>query len=286
MEKAMVIRILLIDDEEAHLEIAKVFLEQEQGFKVDTSLSAQEALDRLKRERFDVIISDYQMPGMNGIELLKTLKSAGDTTPYILFTGRGREDVAIDALNNGASFYLQKGGDATSQFAELVDMIEASARQARAKELQRTSEGKYRRLVELAQEGIWVIDPNAITTYVNPRMAEMLGYTPEEMMGRPIFAFMDERGKEVAQTELNRRKHGVNESHDAEFLRKDGQRVYALLNTASMMDEAGNFSGDIAVLTDITARRLAEHQVNERMKELSVFYSLAEITEREGITTD
>ena len=76
MEKAMVIRILLIDDEEAHLEIAKTFLEQEKGFKIVTSLSAQEALDRLKRDRFDVIVSDYQMPGMNGIELLKKLKSA------------------------------------------------------------------------------------------------------------------------------------------------------------------------------------------------------------------
>jgi PAS domain S-box-containing protein len=286
LEELMAVRILLIDDEPALLEIAKTFLQREKGYKVDVSLSAEEALDILKRDRFDVIISDYYMPGMNGIELLKKLKSAGDTTPYILFTGRGTEDVAIDALNNGASFYLKKGGDPKSQFVELVNMIETSAGQARAKELLRTSEEKYRRLVELAQEGIWVIDPNAITTYVNPRMAEMLGYTTEEMMGRPIFAFMDERGKEVAQTELDRRKHGVNEAHDAEFLRKDGQRVYAILQTASMMDEAGNFSGGIAVLTDITARRLAEHQANERMKELSAFYSLAEMTEREGITID
>lgn len=269
----MAVRILLIDDEPALLEIAKTFLQREKGYKVDVSLSAEEALDILKRDRFDVIVSDYYMPGMNGIELLKKLKSAGDTTPYILFTGRGREDVAIDALNNGASFYLKKDGDPKSQFAELVNMIETSAGQARAKELLRTSEEKYRRLVELAQEGIWVIDPNAITTYVNPRMAEMLGYTPEEMMGRPIFAFMDERGKEAARIGLDRRKHGVNEPYDSELLRKDGQRVYAIMQTASMMDEAGNFSGGIAVLTDVTARRLAEEAL--QLKNLVFAASIA-----------
>jgi len=529
----MAIRILLIDDEESLLEIANTFLEQEQGFKVETSLSAQEALDKLKRDRFDVIVSDYQMPGMNGIELLKKLKSARDTTPYILFTGRGREDVAIDALNNGASFYLLKGGDPTSQFAELVNMIKTSARQARAEktlrqekdkaqqyidlagvmlvaldkdgkvtlvnkkgcetlgyeedqilgkswfenflpercrdeikaifnglmrgelgplehqppfpvlckggverritftnahlknekgeivgtlssgedvtereqaedalrvslakyatlfeslplgvtvsdkdgnivesnreaerllglsredqvkrridgrewrivrrdgspmpsseyasvlamkenrrvtdvemgivkedgpptwinvtaapipladygvaitysdlterrlteEMLRKSENKYRQLVEIAQEGIWAIDADANTTYVNPRMAEILGYTPEEMIGRPIFSFTDERGKEIAQIGLGLQKQGIREQHDFEFLRKDGQRIYASLQTTLIMDEAGNYTGAMAVVADITERKRAEEALKKSEAKFAIAFN-------------
>jgi len=91
---------------------------------VETACSVSEAMAALGQRHFDVIVSDYQMPEEDGIQFLKSLRAAGDRMPFILFTGKGREEVVIEALNQGADSYLQKGGDPRAQFAELANMIE------------------------------------------------------------------------------------------------------------------------------------------------------------------
>ena len=87
----------------------------------------------------------------------------------------------------------------------------------RAEEVLRESEEKYRQLVELAQEGIWLIDKDSCTTFVNPSMAEMLGYSSDEMIGKHLFSFMDERGVEIATRDIERRQAGISEQHDSNF---------------------------------------------------------------------
>jgi DNA-binding response OmpR family regulator len=116
------IRVLYVDDETGLLELGKLFLEQNSTFRVTTAESGESALTLLRDIVFDAIVSDFQMPVMNGIALLRTIRSTSDI-PFILFTGKGREEVVIDAINNGADFYLQKGGDPAAQFAELGHKI-------------------------------------------------------------------------------------------------------------------------------------------------------------------
>ena len=116
--------VLYVDDEAALLEIGKLFLERGGQFSVDTINSATAALTMLAAKTYDVIVSDYQMPGRDGIDFLRTVRNSGNSIPFILFTGRGREEVAIQALNEGADFYLQKGGEPISQFAELSHKIQ------------------------------------------------------------------------------------------------------------------------------------------------------------------
>lgn len=117
------ISILLVDDEAQFLEVTRMFLERGRGIQVTTAISGDQALEILKNRKFDAIISDYAMPGINGIEFMKQVKSLGDDTPFIIFTGKGREDVVIDALNFGADLYLEKGPDPRAQFSDMMQKI-------------------------------------------------------------------------------------------------------------------------------------------------------------------
>ena len=134
------IRVLYVDDEPALLEIGKLFLEREGTFVVDTLISVSDALMRLNTERYDAILSDYLMPEMDGITFLKQLRASGNKTPFVIFTGKGREEVVIDALNNGADFYIQKGADVKAQFAELSNKIRYAVSRKQSEEALGVSE--------------------------------------------------------------------------------------------------------------------------------------------------
>ncbi|NMB79669.1 MAG: PAS domain S-box protein [Methanomicrobiales archaeon] len=128
------ISILYVDDETDLLDIAKIFLEESGEIRVDTAPSARQALDLLEKNHYDAVVSDFQMPDMDGIAFLKTLRKNAETLPVILFTGKGKEEVVIAALNNGADYYLQKGGDPEIQFAELKNKIQLAAEQQKSKD--------------------------------------------------------------------------------------------------------------------------------------------------------
>ena len=121
---ADILQVLYVDDDVALLDICKMFLEKSGKLEVDTSLTAKEAEAKLAGKHYDAIVSDYQMPELDGIEFLRKLRSSGNTIPFILFTGKGREEIVIQALNEGADFYLQKGGSAKAQFTELSHKIQ------------------------------------------------------------------------------------------------------------------------------------------------------------------
>jgi len=105
------IHVLHVDDDKNFLKTAKQILENQGTIQVETALSVDEALKLLETKSFDVVISDYQMPEKSGIDLLKYLRQKGNKTHFILFTGKGRKEVAIEALNLGANCYINKLGD-------------------------------------------------------------------------------------------------------------------------------------------------------------------------------
>lgn len=143
------ITILYIDDEPALLEIGKRFLERSGEFQIITAVSGEEALGIIRSRPVDAIVSDYQMPEMDGISLLKEIRSRYPDLPFVLFTGKGREEVVIEAIDNGADFYLQKGGDPKAQFAELEHKISQAVRRSAAEANRRLNEVRLNAMIHL-----------------------------------------------------------------------------------------------------------------------------------------
>jgi diguanylate cyclase (GGDEF)-like protein/PAS domain S-box-containing protein len=127
----------------------------------------------------------------------------------------------------------------------------------RSEQALRASEARYRQIVESAFEGIWLIDTRDRTSFLNRRMADMLGYTVEEMMGRPVSDFMDADAQRQFAANMERRRAGFL-PHDVRFRRKDGGVIITSLEASPSYDEAGNYTGSLAMVTDITARSQAE----------------------------
>ena len=144
-----------------------------------------------------------------------------------------------------------------------------------AEEELRESEAKYRQLVENLNEGIWMVDEKAVTTFVNPRMTKMLGYTKEEMLGKHLFSFMDEQGVQIATQKLALRRQGIREQHDFEFMHRDGTRIYSRLETSPVTDLDGNYRGALAGVQDITENRRSEEALRETKEYLDKLISYA-----------
>jgi PAS domain S-box-containing protein len=137
-----------------------------------------------------------------------------------------------------------------------------------ADEIMKHGEDIYRAVVENLHEGIWAIDKDANTTYVNARMAELLGYTPDEMIGRQIYSFMDERSIEISKSNLERRKDGVVEDYEFELLHKGGARVCAIIQASPITDADGNYAGALAGVLDITERKKVEDELRYAREQL------------------
>jgi len=164
----MKISVLYVDDEPELLDLGRVFLERSGLFSVTTAESVPLALSVLNANSIDAIVSDYQMPGEDGIAFLRKIRASSDI-PFILFTGRGREEVVIDAINNGVDFYLQKGGDVRAQFAELGHKIIQATTRCKA-------EHSLRRHVELIRR----------TAIVSARFIDLPGEKVDEAIGQTL----------------------------------------------------------------------------------------------------
>jgi PAS domain S-box-containing protein len=130
----------------------------------------------------------------------------------------------------------------------------------------------YQMIVSSAEEGIWMIDANAYTTFVNPKLCQMFGYSADEMLGRHLFSFMDEKAQVEARYFLERRAQGVVEEHDFRFLRKDGSEWWAMLSTNPLLDDDGNYTGSLAMVADVSERVKSEKRIHQQLDMINKLY--------------
>jgi len=123
-DKEDMIRVLHVDDDALFLDISrKILMDIDKRFEIDLVCCVDEAFKKIKKQKYDVIVSDYEMPQKNGLDFLKELKEQKSRLPFILFTGKGREEVAVKALNLGADGYFTKQGSPETVYGELAHGI-------------------------------------------------------------------------------------------------------------------------------------------------------------------
>jgi PAS domain S-box-containing protein len=174
------IRVLHVDDEPALLAVTEQYLQREDDrIAVETATSPSAGLDLLADGNFDAVVSDYQMPRMDGLEFLERIREDSQI-PVVIFTGQGREEVAVDALNLGADRYLQKGGDPASQYGLLADAIVQEVAHRRARTELRESEQRYRTLVEALPDVVFITDYESRMLWANDALERKTGLTVED----------------------------------------------------------------------------------------------------------
>ncbi|MGB8220474.1 MAG: PAS domain S-box protein [Methanoregula sp.] len=276
--------VLYVDDEPNLLDVAKVFLEATGEFSIDTKLSAQEGLDALRDRVYDAVVSDFQMPGMDGIGFLKVVRAGFGSIPFILFTGRGREEVVIDAINNGTDFYIQKGGDPRAQFAELAHKIRQAVARRTAERSRIESEKRLSDIINFLPDATFAIDKAGTVIAWNHALEEMTGIAASDMMGKGNYEYAvpfygDPRSMLIDRVFSPPGDLSTGYSH----IVRDGTMLAAetvlphlrgeprtLWGKASpLYDQNGQISGSIESIRDITERKKAEEIVAEQYRLLA-----------------
>lgn len=260
--------VLVIDDQKPMLEVIRLFLERFGNMNVKTALSAKEALELLMSSSFDAMIVDYDLPEINGIDFLKMLRGRGDTTPVIIFTGVGREYAAIQALNNGADFFLKKGDDAQSQLLEMVHMIRQAVDRRNLGRGPGTTQKILSDALNFFHQAAYVIDREGKVMVWNKGMEKMTGVAEGDIMGKgdwdysiPFFGhrapmlsdliFQDDATiAENNYTVIEKEKGTITAWIKA--IPEEGRQNVLWMKSTALYDSKGMFIGVMGKIRDIT----------------------------------
>jgi two-component system, cell cycle sensor histidine kinase and response regulator CckA len=258
--------VLILEDNESDAALLLDALRRG-GFETDHELADTVAgmREALGRRAWDIIVSDYSMPGFNALTALGILKESGQDIPFVVISGTIGEESAVEALKMGAHDFLVKG-----RLVRLVHVVERELREARERAARRQAEGalrdserRYRRIIETTNEGVWIVDAESKTTFVNRRMASMLGTEPQSLIGTSIFEFV--RDEATVKALRQRESHAAGQS-ETRLERKDGNTTWALLDTTAIIDGSGNYEGALVMAMDVSSRKRLEEQLRQAQK--------------------
>ena len=220
------ISVLHVDDEPAMSDLTATYLERvEDTLAVSTATTVVEALDRLDGGDVDCVVSDYDMPTTNGIEFLQIVREQYADLPFILFTGKGSEEVASEAIAAGVTDYMQKG-TGTDQYEVLANRVKNVVERYRARQQFWEALSWYRRLVEQDLTGVFIVQDGAFV-YVNERLADVFGYDQCDLVGESPLAIAADEAAEATLRTFVGTDPADHDTFECEFTgeRADGEAV-------------------------------------------------------------
>lgn len=260
------IRVLHVDDEPEFGELVSTFLEREEPrFSVECVVSAEAGLTRLGKEQFDCIVSDYQMPGTNGIEFLNQVRERYSDLPFVLFTGKGSEEIASEAITAGVTDYLQKA-TGPDQYSILANRIINAVTGYRARKRASRMAEQLDAIRENVTEVIWISSPEKDEIrFVSDAYRDVWGRPPESLIEDPtsFVAAVHPDDADRVRSALGR-QGSQPEAYDETYrvVQPDGS-VRWVHDRASGIYEDGTLTGIVGIATDITALKESEQALQE-----------------------
>lgn len=276
------ISVLYIDDDPSLLEIGKAFLELSGQFAVATTEHPLTVMDLLKKQEYDCIISDYQMPILDGIGLLQQIRRQYPDLPFVLFTGKGREDIVIQAFDAGADYYVQKGRDVQSQFRELSHKIRLAVEKRYADRALRESEERYRNVVQDQNEFICRFRPDGTYIFANNAFCRTFGVAEDVVINRrftPLMPAEDARAIRDHLASLTRENPQGTIEHRIRL--PDGTVRWHQWIDRAIFSESGALVEYQSVGRDITEQKIAELNLQKTHDELLSAFEQLTATEEE-----
>ncbi|QPV61619.1 PAS domain S-box protein [Halosimplex litoreum] len=253
------IRVLHVDDEPDLADLASTFVEREdERFTVETAASASEGLERLDEAAFDCIVSDYEMPGRNGIAFLETVRSEYPELPFILYTGKGSEEVASDAISAGVTDYLQKGSG-TSQYTVLANRIANAVEQYRSKRELETSRERLSLFFDQSPLGVIEWNDDFEVARINERAEAILGYGADDLVGDSWERIVPDSDREPVGNVVSNLLRDEDGYHSINTnVRRDGERIVCEWHNRVVTDDDGETVAVFSQFQDITDRKARE----------------------------
>ena len=258
------LRVLHVDDDLEFLAVAKQVLEDQGGFQVDDVSSAEEALGKAGESEYDAVVADYQMPGMNGLELLRELRHRGNDVPFILFSCKAKEEIAIEALNSGVERFITKHGNIEASYAELEKSILNAARRKENERLLKKAESCLRLITANMQDMLLLTDKNLTITFASCSIRWILGYEPDDVVGKSVFEFVHPDDVTTASEFAKKAFENCCDAKiDMRCRRADGSYAFVEVIGKVLTDENGEIIGTVISSRDITERRKMEQSLRE-----------------------
>jgi PAS domain S-box-containing protein len=252
-----IIHILHVDDDKAILEITnQILIDLNSNFKIDFAFSVDEALRKISSCSYDAVISDYEMPQKNGLQFLKELREQNNEIPFILFTGRGREEVAIKALNLGADGYFNKQGTPETVYGELAHGIRQSVERKKAKDALIISEENFRAYLESSPVSVFVANQEGKYEYVNEAASKLLAYSREELLNMTVQQIVPK--EDTPKSRFAQLKEKGYFAEEMKLEQKKGTSIDVFLSSTKLPD--GKL---IAFCEDISERKKAEEELKQ-----------------------
>ena len=244
------IDVLHVDDDPSVLDLTEAYLERELADVAVTSVTAaSDALDEVDGGRFDCIVSDYDMPEMDGLAFFERLRETDRSIPFVLYTGKGSEEIASRALNAGVTGYFQKGGP--EQLRRLANRVHQAVDDYRTRQIA----DRYSTVIDALGYPVYVVDETGTFEFVNEPFAELTGYDREEIVGSEPGLIKDDAAVAEAEDRLGTVLSGSGpdvQRFRVDIVPKEGDPIPCRDHMAVLPYEGERFEGSVGILRDVS----------------------------------